>query len=125
LKTAPEIVASISQEIAHIYLRPSMHVGQTDASYSAHSMDSLLWHLHFTWADAQNLAKEFRKIADDQRHAANCSALGFADAFYHLNDDATHADAFRFVMSNWREISVKLEMPLDDGNGRNAMEAEF
>lgn len=102
-----------------------MHVGSPSAAFSANSLDNLLYALHYQWAFAYDRAAEFRRIVNTQRETAKCSNIGFADAFRHIHNGNNDQDASQFVMRNWREISRKLAMPLDDGTGRNAMDAEL
>ena len=125
MKTSAEIADSISQNIAHIYLRPSVHVGSTSAAFSANSLDNLLFALHYQWAFAYGREGEFRDIVSAQHKAAECSNLGFADAFRRIHNGDSDEDASRFVMRNWRKISQTLQMSLDDGSGRNVMDAEL
>ena len=125
MKTPEEIADSIAQNIAGIYLRPSMHVGAIDSTHTANSLGTILFALHYQWAFAHDREKEFRPIVNAQRKAAHCDSFGFADAFRRFNEGVTDEQAARFVMRNWREISIKLEIPLTDGSGRNAMDAEL
>jgi len=125
LKTSDEIADSISQNIAHIYLRPSMHVGATAAPYSANSLDNLLYALHYQWAFAHDRADEFRQIVFTQHKTAGCENFGFADAFRRILKKDGDEDASRFVMRNWREISKSLEIPLDNGSSGNAIDAKL
>lgn len=125
MKTATEIADSISQNISHIYLRPSMHVGSISASYSANSLDNLLFALHYQWAFTQDWQSEFRRAVDSQHNVAECGNLGFADAFRRIHEGGNDEDAAKFVLRNWREISKSLAMPLDDGSGRNALEVKL
>ena len=125
VKTAAEIADSISQNIAHIFLRPSMHVGSISTGYSANSLDVLLFTLHYQWAYAHGRAGEFREIVAAQHQAAKCGSVGFADAFRHIHNGDNNEEASRFVMRNWREISQTMGLSLDDGTGRNAMDVEL
>ena len=102
-----------------------MHVGSTSAAFSANSLDNLLFALHYQWAFAYGREGEFRDIVSAQHKAAECSNLGFADAFRRIHNCDSDEDASRFVMRNWRKISQTLQMSLDDGSGRNAMDAEL
>lgn len=102
-----------------------MFVGSTSAPYSANSLDNLLFALHYQWAYAHERAAEFRNVVHEQHKVAECSNLGFADAFNHIHKGSDGEDASRFVIRNWREISQTLEMSLDDGSGRSAMDAEL
>ena len=102
-----------------------MHVGSTDAPFSANSLDNLLFALHYQWAFAHGRGSEFRDIVSAQRKAAECSNFGFADAFRHIHKGGGDDDASRFVMRNWREISQTLQMSLKDGSGRSGLDAEL
>ena len=102
-----------------------MHVGSTSAAFSANSLDNLLFALHYQWAFAYGREGEFRDIVSAQHKAAECSNLGFADAFRRIHNCDSDEDASRFVMRNWRKISQTLQMSLDGGSGRNATDAEL
>jgi hypothetical protein len=115
MKTSFEIIESLSQSIAHIYLRPSMHIGSMNATCSASSLDILLYSLHYQWAFANDRSSEFRDIVFAQRESSECNSLGFADAFRQRQNNGYDEDASRFVLRNWCEISRNLQVPLDDG----------
>ncbi|MEM7455431.1 MAG: hypothetical protein AAF456_13855 [Planctomycetota bacterium] len=125
MKTPVEIAESIAQHIASVYLRPSMHVGSVEASYSANALDSLLYGLHYQWAFACEKKSEFQDAVSAQHKKAECSSFGFADAFRRIHKGDDNKQAACFVLRNWREISIAMQMPTTDRAGRCALEAEF
>jgi len=96
------LIQKYAETIAYIEKRPTMYVEDPNA------LESLLWMMHWTWAEAAGEQVRLRKALDDVGERERCGSPSFQRRFRERQPEASDEDVMAYAIACWKRVSAAL-----------------
>jgi hypothetical protein len=105
LKSAEEILRTLTRLIEGLHENPEMYIGSTTGPGAASTLDTAMWIPHRLWSDIQSRDGEFFDAIEVVVKRYDCRQRTYRDTYFAAHPGATEAEAFEFVRQCWRETA--------------------